>query len=302
MNLPTISIVTPSLNQGKFIRTTIRSVIDQGYEKLEYLVMDGGSEDESCAIATEFVPQLTLIREKDEGQSDAINKGFSRVSGEIIGWLNSDDYYAPGALDKIAAVFADRPDVGLVYGNAECVNEAGYPLAPVVSIEPFNLGRLLSVGCFVCQPAAFFRRSAFEAVGRLRRELNWCMDYDLWIRLGKHSKVCYIPETLAFFRWYSENKTASGGRRRHAEIEQMIKSHGGTGLPAFYRLEAAAWDGYDALQFARKLRFQNAGRSAAMALGRVALSPRTISTLMSPHTWRVIRTARRRDARIRKPA
>lgn len=298
MNLPTISIVTPSMNQGRFIRTAIRSILGQEYAGLEYLVMDGGSKDESCAVASEFIPRLTLVSEKDEGQSDAINKGFSRVSGDIIGWLNADDYYAAGTLNRIAAVFAEQPDVGLVYGNAEYVNVLGHPLGPAMQIEPFRLERLLTVCNFIVQPAAFFRRSAFEAVGGLRKELNWTMDYDLWIRLGKHYRVCRVPETLAFVRCYAGTKTAAGGRRRLAELEQMIKSHGGPGLPAFFRLEAAALEAREAVQLARQLKFHKALGSAGMAFGQVAFSPRTIATLASPHTWRVIRTSRQRDSSI----
>jgi len=294
---PRISIVTPSLNQGSFIRTAIQSIFDQQYPDLEYLVMDGGSTDESCAIAREFIPRLALVMEKDEGQSDAIDKGFSRVSGEIIGWLNADDYYAPGTLDKIAAVFTAHPDVGLVYGNAEYVNEAGDSLGPAVQVEPFNLDRLLSVCDFIVQPAAFFRRDAFEAVGRIRKELVWTMDYDLWIRLGKQYRVLRIPELLAFVRCHASTKTTTGGRRRLAEVERMIQSHGGRGLPAFFRLEAAASELREAIQFARRLRFLKALGSAGMACGRLA-SPRTMAVLTSPHTWRVIRARHRRDVRL----
>jgi glycosyltransferase involved in cell wall biosynthesis len=296
MSLPSISIVTPSLNQGRFIRRTITSVLDQGYPNLEYLIMDGESDDDSCAIAAEFVPRVTLVRERDQGQANAINKGFSRTSGEILAWLNSDDYYAPATLAKVAEVFATRPDVHLVYGDVEWVTEEEQPLASVVTVEPFNLDRLLSVGCFVSQPAAFFRRSAFEAVGKLREDLHWCIDYDLWIRLGKRFQALYIPEKLAFYRWYAESKTASGGSPRYAEVEHMIISHGGAGLPAFYRLEAAAQDVKDAFRLAKQRRFGQTCRLAVTALGRVALSPRAIKALASPYTWRVIRTARRRDA------
>jgi len=298
MKLPTISIVTPSLNQGRFIRTAIRSILDQEYAGLEYLVMDGGSKDESCAVASEFIPRLTLVSEKDEGQSDAISKGFSRVSGEIICWLNADDYYAAETLERIAAVFAEQPDVDLVYGNAEFVSEMGRPLGPAMQIESFSVDRLLMDGNFIVQPAAFFRRSAFETVGGLRKDLNWTMDYDLWIRLGKHCQVHRIPETLAYVRCYAGTKTAAGGRRRLTEVEQMIKGHGGPGLPALFRLEAAALAAREAVQFAEQSKICKALRSAIAAFGYLAFSPRTIATLAFPRTWRVIRASRQRDSRI----
>ena len=298
MSLPTIALVTPSLNQGRFIRSAIQSVLAQEYSGLEYLVMDGGSIDDSCEVTSEFEPLLTLIREKDEGQSDAINKGFSRVSGEIIGWLNADDYYAPGTLEKIATVFAEHPEVGLVYGHAEYVDEVGQPLGPAAQIEPFDLDRLLTIGNFIVQPSAFFRRSAFEAVGGLRKDLHWSMDYDLWIRLGKRYRVLHIPETLAYVRCYAGTKTALGGRRRFAEVEQVIRSNGGSSLPVYFRMEAAMFGAREAMQFVRMHKFRQALGLVGSAVGEVACSPRTTVALASLRTWRVILAARKRNSRI----
>jgi glycosyltransferase involved in cell wall biosynthesis len=275
-------------------------VIDQPYPKTEYLVIDGASSDESCSVAAEFFPKLTLISERDEGQADAINKGVSRVTGEVIGWLNADDYYKPSALEKVAAEFARRPDVGLVYGNAEFVNEYGQVLGIATHVEPFNLNRLITVGDYIVQPAAFFRRSAFQAVGMLRPELNWSIDYDLWIRLAKHFGVSYIDHTLACVRCYLGTKTSSGGRARLAEVEQMIKGHGGRGLPIYFRLEAAALSAREAVLWAEQKKYLQALTSAAAAISELFGSQRSLAALLSPRTWRVIRAAHKRNLLVER--
>lgn len=263
---------------------------------MEYWVIDGGSTDESCSVAAEFELRLTFVSERDEGQSDAINKGFSRVTGDIIGWINADDYYKQSTFKKVSEVFLQNPEIGLVYGNAEFVDVNGTILDISKHVEPFNFHKLITIGNYITQPAAFFRRSAFEAVGALRTDLNWAMDYDLWIRLGKTFGALYINETLACVRCYPGTKTASGGRARHAEIEQMIKGHGGPGLPAYCRLEAAALSAQETFQFADNFEFSKAFAAAIETIEHAFGSRRSITALLSPRTWQIIRTAYKRDS------
>ena len=224
---PLISVVTPSLNQGKYIRQTIDSVLSQSYPHIEYVVVDGGSTDETLDILKSYGDRFSWVSEPDSGQSDAINKGLRMVRGEIVTWLNSDDLYQPDTLQRVAAFFAAHPDVGLVYGNGEILDEEGRSVGPFVDIEPFNIWRLLYFLNHILQPAAFYRRSALEKAGLLDENLNWAMDWDLWIRLAAQAEVRYLPETLAFSREYSRTKTASGGWKRIRELGTVPRRYTG---------------------------------------------------------------------------
>src|SRR5688572_25596277 len=149
---PLVSIVTPSYNQGRYIEETIQSVLNQDYPNLEYLVLDGGSTDETLEILKRYEGRLVWISEKDRGQADAINKGFHLAKGRILGWLNSDDTYSPGAIRKVAQYFQTHRDVGLLYGEGYHVDTAG-KIIERYNTEPFNFHRLGEI-CFICQPAA----------------------------------------------------------------------------------------------------------------------------------------------------
>jgi glycosyltransferase involved in cell wall biosynthesis len=181
--LPKISVVTPSFNQGRFIERTIRSVLDQGYPALEYWVFDGGSTDETVAILQRYTDELRWMSEKDRGQSDAVNKGLRASSGEIIGWLNSDDVYYPETLAAVAARFRAEPEIDLVYGAANHIDEAD-KVIEAYPTEPWSTPRL-SETYFLCQPAVFLRRSALERWGYLDDTPRYCMDYEYWLRLAR---------------------------------------------------------------------------------------------------------------------
>ncbi|MGA1997178.1 MAG: glycosyltransferase family 2 protein, partial [Bryobacteraceae bacterium] len=185
MSQPLVTIVTPSLNQGEFIRATIESVLAQDYPRIEYLIMDGGSTDQTASVAAEYSTRLTWISETDRGQSHAINKGFLRARGDIVAWLNSDDLLLPGAVAAAVAQFQQAGPAGAVYGEGYLMDRSGLSRRRFPATERFNLWKLTYLSDYILQPAAFFRRPALEEVGWLDESLHYAMDWDLLIRLGK---------------------------------------------------------------------------------------------------------------------
>ena len=217
-----VTIVTPSYNQGRFLERTIRSVLAQR-QPLEYLVMDGGSRDETVEILRRYSAQLQWVSEPDRGQADAVNKGLTRASGEVIGWLNSDDTYYPGAVAAAADFLERHPDVDVVYGagnhidEADCVLEA-YPT------EDWDLERLKQ-RCFLCQPAVFFRRRVVDRFGPLGVEWHYALDYEYWLRLGRAgARFARIPDLLAGSRLHPETKTLGSRVKVHAETNDMLRA------------------------------------------------------------------------------
>jgi|GEM_PF-921415 len=217
-----ISIVTPSYNQGGFLAETIESVISQeGDFIIDYLIIDGGSNDDSVAIIRRYdamVKQgewpvkcrgitLRWVSEKDRGQTDALMKGFRMATGDIFTWLNSDDFYLPGALQAAVGFFRDHPDTGLMYGDARYCDLHGSEIGRYHT-EAFALERLAAAN-IICQPAAFFRGETFEAVGGLDTGIDFVMDLDLWIRIGKRFSCSYRPGQLAAYRLHEASKTIS---------------------------------------------------------------------------------------------
>ncbi|WP_418791098.1 glycosyltransferase family 2 protein [Phosphitispora sp. TUW77] len=223
---PLVSIITPSYNQGRFIEDTINSVLSQEYPNFEYIVVDGGSTDDTLSILEKYSTRLRWISESDKGQSDAINKGFKMAKGEIVAWLNSDDTYELGAIEKAVSYMTANPKVALVYGHAGIIDEYGKWVRQFEATEPFNLWRLIHVWDYIMQPTTFFRKKALQEVGYLREDLNWCMDWDLWIRLGRKYAVGFIPEVLANNREYEETKTSTGGWSRLKEITSVMREKG----------------------------------------------------------------------------
>lgn len=214
-----ITVVTPSYNQGKYIKRTIESVLSQGIEDLEYIVMDGGSTDETVDILKSYGDKILWKSEKDKGQTDAVNKGIRAAHGEIIGWLNSDDIYYPGAVRKVLDVFEQNPEINVVYGNANHIREDDSFIEEYYT-EDFDYERLKDI-CFICQPSLFFRKSMVEKYGYLDDKLQYCMDYDYWLRLGKGEKFCRLKELIAGSRLYDDNKTLGARRKVHEEMLTM---------------------------------------------------------------------------------
>jgi glycosyltransferase involved in cell wall biosynthesis len=225
---PSISLVTPSLNQGKFIRATIESVLSQGYPDLEYRVQDGGSTDGTLAVLLQFQDRVPFVSEKDAGQADAINRGLAGATGEVLGYLNSDDVLRPGALAAVGEAFASDPELVFVWGRAAYVDEDGKTVSPYLS-RPDAIERLADA-CFVAQPAAFFRRRVWDEVGPFDTSLHHTMDYDYWLRIAARypaSRMRFLDRELAGCRMHADAKTVAGWGRALDEIMDLVKRRTG---------------------------------------------------------------------------
>lgn len=215
------SIITPSFNQGKFIERTIQSVLQQEGD-IEYIVIDGGSTDETLSILKSYASNLHYISEKDHGQAHAVNKGLQISSGDVIGWLNSDDIYYSDTLKKIADFFARHPDIDVVYGGAYHI-DANDQILETYPTRPWDLNYLMQE-CYLSQPAVFWRRSLISTVGLLDEQLHFCMDYEYWLRLGlKGARFVYLTEILAGSRLYPQTKTMSSPLKATEETLKMLK-------------------------------------------------------------------------------
>jgi len=219
---PTVSIITPSFNQGQFIERTIRSVANQTGAAIEHVIFDGGSTDNTIEILKRFSSQVRWVSEKDNGQADAVNKGLLKTNGDIIGWLNSDDIYYEGTIACIADYLRKNPEIDAVYGMADYIDLEDRVIGAYPT-EPWNFERLTE-NCFICQPALFLRRHVVEQHGLLDPSLYYCMDYEYWLRLGKEGvRFTYFPQKLAGSRLYAGNKTMLDRVKVHLEIHDMLK-------------------------------------------------------------------------------
>lgn len=229
--LPLVTVITPSYNQGRFIRATIESVLKQDYPRIEYLVFDGGSTDETVSILREYSDRLRWVSERDRGQAHAINKGWRQARGSILAYLNSDDVYLPGAVAHAVAALEAHPEAAAVYGEGYHVDEEGRVLERYPT-EPFNPDRLQET-CFICQPTVFLRRDAVERAGYLDESLRYCMDYDLWIRLARAGNILsHTPHYLASTRLHADAKTLGQRGQAHAEILRVTYRHFGRVAPS----------------------------------------------------------------------
>ena len=229
MTAPLVTVITPSLNQGRFIEETIRSVLGQSYDPIEYVVLDGGSSDETPAILERYRDRIRFTIGPDAGQADAINRGIAEARGEIVAWLNADDYYTPEAVGRAVAALAERPRSAMLYGTGRFVDADGADLGPYPTAPPERL----RAGCVVCQPAAFMRREAVVAAGLLDATLRYCMDYDLWLRLSARGELAYVAADFARYRLHPSAKSV--GERLAFMREVMVMTRRRLGAaPLFY--------------------------------------------------------------------
>jgi glycosyltransferase involved in cell wall biosynthesis len=225
---PSFSIVTPSFNQRAFIGEALLSVKNQEYNKVEHLVIDGGSQDDTAAILHQYANQkcwshLYWVSEPDRGQSDALNKGFSRVTGDIVGWLNSDDRYRPGCFEYVAEVFAQHPEVDVVYGDYTWIDEAGRvsSIRREIEFNPFIL--LYHRVLYIPTTATFFRRRIFAEGNRLDERLHYAMDFEFFVRLATDGyRFKHVPAILADFRFQEGSKTCTASHKQLEELNAVM--------------------------------------------------------------------------------
>jgi glycosyltransferase involved in cell wall biosynthesis len=253
---PLVTIITPSFNQAAFLEKTIKSVLEQDYSPIEYMAIDGGSNDGSVDIIKNYSSQLTWwVSEKDSGQAEAINKGLSRAKGEIIAWLNSDDYLMPGAITSAVKALGENPQASFVYGDVRVVTADG-TILNTLHYRNWTLKDLMSFH-IIGQPAVFMRRSALEKTGFLDLEYHFLLDHQLWIRLASVGEMRYVPQLWASAHYHEDCKNlkqaAGFGKEAlriaewmptQAALQQQFNQHhrkiiaGANRINGFYLLDA----------------------------------------------------------------
>lgn len=224
-DLPTIAIVTPSFQHGRYLEWTLRSVLLQEFPKLEYVVMDGGSTDETREILPRYAGRLSYVESaKDGGQADAVARGFAHTRGEIMAYLNSDDVLAPGALEFVGRYFADNPGVDAVYSHRAFINEDGF--VDSYWILPAHSNELMKRWDYIPQETCFWRRRIYDAVGGIDPAFQFALDYDLFVRFMERGKMQRVNRFLGAFRRHAASKTAALLEGKvHPEIERVRKQH-----------------------------------------------------------------------------
>jgi len=229
LRIPKISIVTPSLNQGRFLQQCLDSVSAQGWSDIEHFVIDGGSTDDTLDILERNKDHLTnYISEPDHGAADAINKGLAMCSGDIVAWLNADDFYLPGAFEKVAEAWRANPGASFWFGNGLRVDEDGktksrFNSNPIL----FDWASLAEGLDYILQPATFMNPKALSAIGLLDTSLRWSFDWDLWLRLAKSAQPEPVEADLAASREWGSTLTMSGGHARWEELRSIGERYSG---------------------------------------------------------------------------
>lgn len=249
---------------GEFVGQAVESVLSQDYAPMEYIVMDGGSTDDTLATLDRFGARLRYESQPDGGPADAIRRGFDRSSGDILAYLNADDLYLPGAVRAAVQAFAGNPEAGVVYAEAYWIDRAGHLLGRYPTRE-FDRGALARE-CYLCQPAVFFRRSAYEAAGGIDPNLHYTFDYDLWLRLARESPFVHLKRPLAKSRMYRENRTLNSRREGLREAIRIVRRNAGYApFGHLYAYSSHLLDARD--QFFEPLRPSLSGFALAAGLG-----------------------------------
>lgn len=226
MNWPKISVITPSYNQGDFIEETILSVLDQNYPNLEYIVMDGGSTDQTVRILKKYQKHLTWFSEPDHGQADAINKGLRMSTGSILAYLNSDDTYEPKTLHTIAQYFMQHKKAQFVYGVGKLINVKGNDIGMYNNL-PMN-HETLFVQCGISQPTVFWTKKVYQTIGEFDTSYHYTMDYDYWIRASEKFQLHFLKDTiLANTRIHKDAKTSKATHKLHLDAVRTTYAHYG---------------------------------------------------------------------------
>lgn len=226
---PLVSIITPSFNQAKYLEKTIQSVLTQDYPKIEYIICDGGSEDNSVEIIRKYSDRIaSWTSERDHGQVDAINKGFNQAHGDILAWLNSDDTYEPGAVSAAVDYLVQNPQIGFVYGDCNFIDSDGNIIGKF-NARQTNLKKLQSGYVHIPQQSFFFRADLWKKVGPLDDSFYFAMDYDLWVRLARITQFHYLHgQTWANFRLHDDAKTIAADARCWPEMLRVHLRDGGS--------------------------------------------------------------------------
>ncbi|GAB3895560.1 glycosyltransferase family 2 protein [Spirosoma agri] len=228
--LPKVSIVTPSYNQGQFIEATIQSVLGQTYKNIEYILVDGKSTDETMAVVDRYRDKIDIvIHEKDRGQSDAINKGFRAATGDLVGWINSDDLLHADCVEQIVRLYQQHQDGSIYYGSRVDWIDGKGNFIETRQVTISGKSQLLTSNYDVMQPGSFYPTELIQRVGYVDESIHYCMDLDLWLRLLNHGPIYYYSDkSSACYRRWEATKTSTGGHLFLRDIRQVLRKHGAT--------------------------------------------------------------------------
>lgn len=228
--LPKISIITPSYNQEQYLEKAILSVLEQNYPNLDYIIIDGGSTDNSVEIIRKYEKHLKYwVSEPDRGQSDALNKGFARATGDLLGWINSDDYLLPGALDAVASLSTTHPDAAVFVGGGLFVDVHGHEIGRKLPAQDLSFESLLTWldDFHFIQPSCFFSRKAWQACGPLDEKIHMAMDLDLWLKFGRSFRLARTDVLFSCARLHDSAKTTQFANMSLIDSCLVLITHGG---------------------------------------------------------------------------
>jgi glycosyltransferase involved in cell wall biosynthesis len=278
-DLPLVSIVTPTFNQCHFLRETIESVLGQSYSRVEYLVFDDGSTDDTPQILSDYTGRIEWESQPNMGQTPTINRGWECSHGEIVTWLNSDDTLLPGALEKVVAFFGEHPDVDIMFGDTIFTEADGTPIEQSKGRGVFDYTEFV-VECEnpIPQPSAFIRRRVVDEVGLLDPHYYYFMDWDFFLRAGLRHRIAYFPGPLSTYRLHSESKTVAQAVKAAPELEYMYRKFFSRDdvPPETRRLERPAMANMFCTSGGYYLKGNDQKAAAKMALQALRIYPRAI--------------------------